>query len=84
MRSYNLRKKEHCYFECQKKYHFLNSNYLPISRKKLLVFSENTWDTNDKDRFPLFGRGTAANSPLMTKWTLIVIVLITTTLITIH
>ena len=66
-----------------KKYHFKNSNYLYLG-KKLLIFSENTWDTNDKDRFPLFGRGTAANSPLMTKWTLIVIVLITTTLITIH
>ena len=52
--------------------------YVVYSEKKnLLVFSENTWDTNDKDRFPLFGRGTAANS-VMTKWTLIVIVLITT------
>ena len=63
-----------------KKSHFENFNFeiCSIFRKKnLLVFSENTWDTNDKDRFPLFGRGTAANS-VMTKWTLIVIVLITT------
>ena len=62
-----------------KKSHFENSNFEIVysEKKNLLVFSENTWDTNDKDRFPLFGRGTAANS-VMTKWTLIVIVLITT------